>query len=68
MLDQLMALLTFTKHTCNKWSCNTDVNGCPFVDSGDGLYFIAYMALDCSLIPMLCYVIIVCACVTHMQL
>ena len=30
VLDQLTALLTFTEDTCNKWSCNTDVNGRPF--------------------------------------
>ena len=36
-----------------------------FVDSVDGFIFHSIHVLDCSLIPMLCYVIIVCACVTH---
>ena len=39
-----------------------------FVDSGDGFIFHSIHALGCSLIPMLCCVIIVCACVTHIQL
>ena len=56
-----MALLTFTEDTCN-----TDVNGRPFVNSGDGLYPYIKFHITSSLQNDVYVGVCVCVCVCHL--